>query len=60
MSAGPTHLDLPLDVSQGVGRAHVRIVLDTFNIQLYPHVQLHFRVGAHHLLDFFGGDHNHL
>lgn len=54
-----THLDLSLDVSECVGRAHVRVVLDTFHIQFYLHVQL-FRVCAHHPLDLFGGDHNHL
>lgn len=54
-----THLDLSLDVSECVGSAHVRVILDAFHIQFYLQVQL-FRVCADHLLDLLGGDHNHL
>lgn len=44
------HLDLLLDVPQGVGRAHVCIVLDAL------YVQLHFRVQVQKLLDLLGRD----
>lgn len=53
-----THLDLLLDVSEGVCGAHVSVFLDGNHIQFHLHV-LNFLVCAHHLMDLFGGDHDH-
>lgn len=54
------HLDLWLDVPESVCSSHVAIFMDTNYIQFYLHIQFHFGVCAHHLLDLLGGNHYHL